>query len=158
MRKGIKKTAKILKNLIAIIIIILAIIPILLHSSKVQNFVAKSVISELSSKINSKLSIKSIEYIMFDKIKINKLYIEDQQKDSLVFIDVLYAHFGLKDLFYGKISFTALELNRLRVNLKVDSSGHNNIDFLLKILSSCKVPLDIEKEIYIEELKKLYKI
>ena len=131
MPKGIKKTAKILKNLIAIIIIILAIVPILLYSSKVQNFVAKSVISELSSKINSKISIESIEYVMFNKIKINKLYIEDQQKDSLIYIDELNAHFSLKDLFYGKVLFTTLELNKLRANLKVDNSGHNNIDFLL---------------------------
>ncbi len=131
MSKGIKKTAKILETIVACIILIFAILPILLQNSRIQNFIAQTVTNELSAKLSSKVSVGSIEYKLFNTVRLNDFYIEDLEKDTLLFVNEANANFNFWKLFKGKILFTGLEFQHLQGNLKVDTLGHSNLDFVI---------------------------
>ena len=131
MSKGIKKTAKILETIVACIILIFAILPILLQNSRIQNFIVQTVTNELSTKLNSKISVGLIEYKLFNTVRLNDFYVEDLEKDTLLFVNEANANFNFWKLFKGKILFTGLEFQHLQGNLKVDTLGHSNLDFVI---------------------------
>ncbi len=130
--KGIKKTLKILRISVALIIIIFATIPILLQSSKIQDFVTQTIVRELSNKLHTKVTISNIEYKLFNEIAINNLYVEDLQQDTLLFTKQASARFNFWKFFRGKILFTSIEFNELNGNLVVDTAGHSNLDFVIQ--------------------------
>jgi len=132
MPKGIKKLAKILEFIVAFIILIAAALPILLHSSEIQNYLAQAITKELSTKIKSKVTIGSIEYKLFNTVQLNNFYVEDLEQDTLLFVEHANADFSFWKLFNGKILFTEIEFDKLQGNLKVDTLGHSNLDFIIK--------------------------
>jgi hypothetical protein len=132
MLKGIKKTAKILRFVITCVAFVAALIPILLQFSGVQNFVAQTVTDELSRKLHSHVSIGSIEYKLFNKIQLDDFYVEDLQKDTLLFVKQSKAGFDFWQMFHGKILFNSLEFDQLNAHLKVDKQGHTNLDFVIE--------------------------
>lgn len=138
MLKDIKKSAKILKVIVSIVVMILAIIPILLSNNRIQNFVAQIVSSELSSKLQTKVSVGTVEYGLFNSLKINDLYVEDLQHDTLIFVDQTKTHFNLRQLLNGHIIINSLEFKKLYGNLKVDTLGHTNFEFVIKAFESPK--------------------
>lgn len=138
MVKGIKKTAKILKIFVACILLILATIPILLSNNRVQNFIVQSVTHELSTRLKSKVTVGKIEYKLFNSVKLNDLYVQDLERDTLIYVDETKANFNLRAIFSGKIIFTGLEFKNLYGNLKVDTTGHTNLDFVIKAFKTPK--------------------
>ena len=153
MVKDIKKSAKTLIIIIAIVVFTLAIIPILLSNNRIQNFVAQLVTKELSTKLHSKVSIGAVEYKLFNSIKINDLYIEDLEHDTLIYVDQTKAHFNFRQLFNGRIIVNGLEFKHLFGNLKLDKSGHSNFDFVIKAFESPKKDSTSTVEYKINHLK-----
>lgn len=132
MPKGIKKSTKIVVTIVAVIVLIMASVPILLQNSKIQNYIADKVVKELSSRLKSKVSVGDVNYRFFNTIKISDLYVEDLENDTLLHIDHTYANFSLRMLFKSKVMFTSLEFDKLTAHLKVDTLGHTNLDFVIK--------------------------
>ena len=134
--KGIKKEGKILGFGVDGIVLFLMLLFMLLQTSVMQNFIYNAVVSELSNKLHTKVSVGKIEYKLFNDIAVSDLYVEDQQKDTLLFVGHVDAHFNFWDFFKGKIIFTSVEINRLFGNLIIDKVGHSNLDFVIKAFKS----------------------
>ena len=130
--KGIKKTGKILGFSFAGIILFLALLLILLQNSLVQNYISKAVVSELSDKLHSKVTIGKIDYKLFNSISIQKFYVEDLQNDTLLYVNEVDAHFNLWKFFQGKILISSAECDRLFGNIVIDKAGHSNLDFVFE--------------------------
>ena len=130
--KGIKKRATILGFGIDGIILFLVLLLMQVQTGSIQRLVSKAIVSELSSKLHTKVTIGKIEYRLFNDIAIHDLYVEDQQKDTLLFVKRTDAHFKFWKFFQGKIIFTSIELNRFFGNLVIDKKGHSNLDFVIK--------------------------
>ncbi len=130
MPKGIKKSVKILIISASAIILLLASPFILLQFNKIQNFVVDSLTRELSISLNTRIEIGNVDYHFFNKLKIEDVYIEDQQQDTLLQIDRIYAGFNFWRLLRKKIVFSNLELDHFYANLKTDAGGKSNFDFL----------------------------
>jgi len=96
-----------------------------------QQFITNEIVSELSIKLNTKVSIGKIEYKLFNDIAIHDLYAEDQQKDTLIFVKNVDAHFKFWKFFQRKIIFTSVDLDQLYGNLIIDKKGHSNLEFVL---------------------------
>ena len=103
----------------------------MLQTSPIQNVLSKAIVSELSKKLHSKVSVGKIEYRFFNDVAIHNLYVEDLQKDTLLFVNQANAHFKFWKFFQGKIIFTSVDLNQLYANLIIDKSGHSNLDFVI---------------------------
>ncbi len=136
--KGIKKTLKISFNIVAAIILIFATLPILLHFSRVQNFLAQSIVNELSAKLHTKVTVGKIDYKIFNTVSIENLYVEDLQHDTLVYTKKIHANFSFWKFFQGKVKFTAIEIDQLHGNLILDTLGHTNLDFIIKAFEKPK--------------------
>ena len=81
------------------------------------------------------MEVGSVRYKFFNTLSVTDLYIEDLQQDTLLFINELDMNFKLFGMFRGKFVFNHIEMNGLCGNLTIDSSGINNLDFLLKAFS-----------------------
>jgi hypothetical protein len=99
MPKGIKKTTKIIIILVAIPLIVLASIPILLQNSKIQNYIARVVTTSLSEMLETKVTVGDVNYKLFNQISISDVYVEDRQKDTLLFVGDASSGFSFKQLF-----------------------------------------------------------
>ena len=153
MPKGIKNSRKILISIVTSIVIILAAIPILLQNSKIQNYIAQAVTKELSHKLKSKVTLGEIEYKLFNTVRINNLYVEDLEQDTLLFVNELNANFDFWKLLKSKIIFSSIEINKLRANLKVDTSGKTNLDFVIKAFQKPQTNDSLNIEYKIREIK-----
>ena len=104
----------------------------LLQTSMIQHFITKSIVSELSDKLHSRVRVGSIEYKLFNDISLTDLYVEDQHRDTLLFVGRADVHFKLWDFFQGKLIITSASFNRLFGNIIIDKAGHSNLDFVIK--------------------------
>ncbi|MDR3652138.1 MAG: translocation/assembly module TamB domain-containing protein [Paludibacter sp.] len=104
----------------------------LLQTSMMQQFISKTIVTQLAEKLHTKVTIGKIEYTLFNNISLHNLYIEDQQKDTLIFVKQADAHFKFWKFFQGKIIFTSVDLAQLYGNLIIDKNGHSNLDFVIK--------------------------
>lgn len=69
--KGIKKESKILGFGIDGIVLFLMLLFMLLQTSMIQNFIYKAVVSELSNKLHTKVTVGKIEYKLFNDIAVS---------------------------------------------------------------------------------------
>ena len=129
--KGIKKTLKIAGFSIGGIFLFLMLLFIALQTSPIQKVLSNAIVSELSKKLHSKVTVGKIEYQFFNDVAIHNLYVEDLQKDTLLYVNQANAHFKFWKFFSGKIIFTSIELNQLFANLRIDKTGHSNLDFVI---------------------------
>jgi len=134
--KGIKKTLKIAGFSIGGVILFLALIFILLQTSSIQKVLSDAITSELSKKLHTKVTVGKIEYRFFNDVAIHDLYVEDQQRDTLLFVKEANSHFKFWKFFHGKIIFNTIELNQLYGNLIIDKTGHSNIQFIIDSLAT----------------------
>lgn len=154
MLKGIKKSINIFLNLIAVIILIAAILPIALQNRRIQNYFSDIVEYELSAKINSKVTIGHIDYRLFNTIRLKEVYIEDLEKDTLLYVDKAYLSFQFRMFFEGKILFNAIELDQLNGNIKQYENGKTNLDFIIEAFKQPKTDtLKSEVEYQIEKFR-----
>lgn len=130
--KGIKKTLNILSKLVAVLTIIFATIPILLHFSKIQNYIADVVTQELTKKLDSEVHLEHIDYQLFNSIQLRNFSVQDLDNDTLLHVESLKARFKFWQLFRGNVIITGVELHDFNGNLKVDSLGKTNLDFVIK--------------------------
>lgn len=104
----------------------------------VQTLITRQVSSILSKKLDTKVSVESVDFKFFNRFIINGLYISDQKKDTLLSvnkIDVGLNYFSLKK---NTFHFGKVELDRLTFKLKQDTSGKLNLQFIIKALASQK--------------------
>ena len=97
----------------------------------IQNYIAKNVMSELSNKLHTKVTLGKIEYKLFNSISINDLYVQDLQKDTLLYIHKADAKFQFWKIFKGEIIINSVELDQFYGNLVIDTLGVSNLDFVI---------------------------
>lgn len=131
--KGIKKKFKILIITAAAITLLLAAPFILLQFSGIQNSVANYIAYSLSKKLDTRIEIGRVDYRFFNKLALTDLYIEDQSQDTLLHAGRLTTAFEFRSLFTKQLVFKRIEAEKLYGNIKTDSTGVSNIDFLFAV-------------------------
>ena len=84
------------------------------------------------------MSIGKVDYQFFNSFSFDSLYIQDQQKDTLLFVESGKADFDFWKFFSGKFIFKEINLNRLYGNLVIDTAGVSNLDFVIKAFQKPK--------------------
>ncbi|HMD00435.1 MAG TPA: hypothetical protein VKH37_09790, partial [Ferruginibacter sp.] len=117
------------------LLIVLAWIAI--HIPFVQNFIVKRMAADLSRKLHTKVSIKHVDFALFNKIELNGLLIEDRQQDTLLYAGT--AKINITDWFFlkDKATLKYVGLQNAIVNLKRSDSTWN-YQFLVDYFSSPK--------------------
>ncbi len=103
----------------------------LLSSSKVQNKIVDKVASSFSEKLNTKVSVGDVHYKLFNTFKLNDFYIEDLNKDTLLYVERAYAKFSPSQLFHKQLVFHSIKLDDVEANLRIFDDKTNNLQFLI---------------------------
>ncbi len=114
---------------------------ILVTSDTVQTYVAKRVAGYFSSEWHTDVSIGRIHLGFFDNIGIEQIYISDQNRDTLAFVDhigVVINNFSLKKRLFD---INQVIIKKAIFNYKQDSAG-TNFRFLTNYFSSADTVTD----------------
>ncbi len=107
-----------------------------LQFKPVQTFVAKKAAKYLSQELKTQVSIKSLYLKPFKSIVLEGLFIQDQQKDTLLYapkFDVDVSYFSLRERV---IDFNNIQLDNTTFYLKKYKSRKTNLDFIINYFNS----------------------
>ena len=136
MFKSIKKSLKYLTILIGIIILVPTFFYLIAQIPQVQTFIVKRITDHLSDQIKSTITIGSIDYSFFNKLRINDLLIKDYNNDTLAYSKKISAGFRRLDFRNKVIRLGQVELENPSVALITDTSGIMNLTWLINLLGS----------------------
>ncbi len=127
MRKGIKILGKIVAFTILLAIIIPVLLTLMLGLPFVQNFVVDQATAYISHNLETEVSIDRISIKGIRKIHLEGFYVEDYEKDTLMYagsVDAYFAQFGLRG---GGLVINDVEIDNARLFLRQTPSGDMNI-------------------------------
>ncbi len=102
-----------------------------LSRSSVQNYIVKNITTELSEKLKTTVSINNVEFRLFNTFRLHHFYIEDLQKDTLLFVESVDTKISLPNLLRKRIVINGIEINRLNGKYIVDANGKTNFQFVI---------------------------
>ncbi len=112
--------------------VIFGILVVLLQQPSFQTWTTKKVTNYLSEKLNTRVEIGRVDIDFFKKIVLEDIYIEDLQKDTLLYAQKLKADIGLFSFTGREIDITGIDLQNSKVNIKRTSSDSIfNFQFLI---------------------------
>ena len=88
-----------------------------LTSDKVETAAIRLVTNELSRGLGTDAHIGSVEYRFPARIRIRNIYVADQQGDTLLYLDEVYAHFRPLPLLNNEIRFSHVDVRGGVVNV-----------------------------------------
>lgn len=114
-----------------IIISIPLSVTLLLSSKVVQAYVVEQITNSLSEQLGTEVRIGSVKYNLFSTIKLNDIYLEDTENDTLACIQSFYADVKILPLFKKQVVVEAINVDEMDFRLKSDSTGRTNLQFLI---------------------------
>ena len=108
---------------------------IILYSSTVQTFLTHQIAAYLSKKLNTEVSIGAVDISLFKSVYLDRIFVRDQKKDTLVYmdrlaIDINDISFSQRSAFISRVSL----INPV-VHLSLDSTLRMNYSFIISAFS-----------------------
>ncbi|AFM03911.1 hypothetical protein Fleli_1487 [Bernardetia litoralis DSM 6794] len=129
-KKVFKKIAKVLMWIFGSIFGLLALIFILLFLPPVQDFLTEKAEVFLSKKLTTKVAVETIRLSLPLGLAINGLYIEDLQRDTLLYAGYFNANINPFALIDKTLQVTEIQLDDVYTNIWIAEDSTSNIDFL----------------------------
>jgi hypothetical protein len=108
----------------------------------------KRITGYLSDQIKSTITVGSIDYSFFNKLRINDLLIKDYNNDTLAYSKKISAGIRRLDLRNKIIRLGQVELEEPSVALIIDSAGLMNLTWLINMMSSSENTREKNKSIF----------
>lgn len=140
MHKVIKISGKILLAAILFVLFFPLVLSLLLAVPSVQNFVVDRAAKIVSRHLETTVSIDRIRVGFAGRIRVEGLYVEDYERDTLLYaqrLDAFLPHLGLTGL---GLRFTSGELDGAKLFLRETASGEMNVRQLVARLSNPDKP------------------
>ena len=131
-----KRIYVILLTLLGCILVTLGLSVLFLKSGRIQTAAVRLATDELSRGLKTNISIGSVQYDFPMRITLKDIYIEDQQRDTLLYIKDFYTHFSPMALRNQHLCFPSIELGTVRANVYQLPSGKYNYEFLVDAFAS----------------------
>lgn len=103
-----------------------------LQNKQLQRSVVDQITHSLSSQVGSEVDIEEIEWNFPNSFVLKNVYIEDLQKDTLLYVNRTKVTINLLQLLYSKISFRTIQFTGLDAKLSVDSTDTPNFQFFIE--------------------------
>jgi len=129
----IKKTIKAILWVLVVFVLIFLIVAGVIQIPAVQNKIVNYATTFVNNKTNTKVQIKNLSISFPKAVLIEGLYLEDVQKDTLLYAKKAKINIVLKDLLFNKICINNIELTDMNLNLyNSKSDSLFNYNFLIK--------------------------
>lgn len=115
-----------------------------LTSDRVETSAVQIVTRELGRSLGTEAHVDAIQYRFPMRMYIHGIYIEDQQGDTLLYVDEVYAHFSPLSLRRKAIRFSHVRVKDGVVNVYRQSDGVYNYQFLADAFKTEKKEDDSE--------------
>lgn len=103
----------------------------------VQTWLVKRAALWLSSELQVQVAVKAVDIKFFRSVEIEGLFVQDQQRDTMVYIPVLTAEIGSFNFNTQKLVFSSITIDQARIGIKRYASPRAyNLDFLIDYFSS----------------------
>lgn len=131
-----RRLLHILYGFLIVIAVAIALVVIVLNSSKVQTGIVRVVTEQLSDQLQTEAHISSFDYDFPNHLHIDDIFIADRQGDTLLAISHATVNFRLLDFFARKVTISEIELRHGKVNILKDIAEVRNFDFILDYFKS----------------------
>lgn len=137
---GSTRLAKVRKTFAVIVVVFSVLLFLLLGSflilrhHKVQTYIAGIVANNLSDMLQADVQIRHIHYRPLNHLSLDSLYISDQRRDTLAFIEKADVSINLLQLRKERVDLPSIELQNPYINLQSLPDSTLNCQFLLDIL------------------------
>ena len=151
----LRKTGKIFLYIVSGVFILVVLSLIFITTKTGKNFVRKRAESYLTTKLHTKISIGSIDYSLPKWVELKNLYIEDQNKDTLLFGEELSVDLEMLKLISGNTHLRKVALKNILINVNrqkndslfnyqfiVDAFTGNKSTTTIKDTAALKLSLD----------------
>jgi len=106
-----------------------------LLNKNIQNYLANKITSGLSGYFNTKVVIGNVGFDMLNRLVIHNIYIEDQNKDTLLYSNKLILALNSINIKSKQINIEKVELENAYIHLFIDSTKTVNLKFIIDKLS-----------------------
>ena len=118
------------------LLICIIIFAFLIRTSTFQTFLAEKVVSFLSKELNTKIELKGLEIILFDKVSLNGVLILDMKKDTLLYAESILLTLDDYDLNKNSFDIGEIKLSKGSIYLNRNKkNGSYNYEFLADYFS-----------------------
>ena len=133
MKQFYSKSLKVFLWIIAGLLSLVILLIILINFSFVQNIIKNQIVGYLKNKTKTEISLEKVRIAFPNDISLNKLYVADLKKDTLLYADKLNVNLNLFALiFSNKVEIKDLELSTVTANIKrVNPDTTFNFSFLV---------------------------
>jgi hypothetical protein len=121
----------------AIVVVILPVsVYLIFRLPNVQTWVSTKISSYIAEKINTKVTLKGVDISIFDHLIFEKLYIEDQKQDTLLYFNKFAVNINEISIAKQFIFLDAVKLDHFVTHLYSDSLGVSNYQFIIDQFTS----------------------
>ena len=129
-RSTAKKIFVVITLLLGILLSLFVGSVMLLQHPTIQTYLIGRLTNNLSESLNVDVRIQRIHYQPLNQLTIDSIYISDQQRDTLAFIEQVNIRIDLLQFADDRIDFDNIQLQRPYINLQSINDSTLNCDFL----------------------------
>lgn len=140
-----RKVLKILSRILLVLLLLLITVWFLIQLTPVQNWLTKKASNWLSNELKTEVSVKHVEFSLFNKVLLEGVLVKDRNKDTLAYIGRAGAN--VNDWFFlrDKIELSYISLEQTNFYLHRSDSVWN-YQFLVDYFSSPSASKDTTKQ------------
>lgn len=105
------------KTLLFLFLFIILLI-ILIQTPPVQNFIRKQAVNYLEKKLDTKVGIGRLYINFTKKVVLENVYVEDRQKDTLLYGGKIKVDVSIVDLIFGDLQINQVQLEDMTAKIK----------------------------------------
>ena len=152
MHKGIKILGMVVSAIILLLIFLPVVATLVLNIGSVQSAMAKRASAYVSEYLGAPVSIDELEFDLFSKVNIRGFYVEDYDKDTLLYVAHAKADInGLNISKYG-LRLEDAEATGVKFYLRELSTGQMNISALVEKLRN-REKQESDFRLYVDDLE-----
>lgn len=108
------------------------------QSSVVQTFLVRQIANNLSERLNTRISLKSVDIRFFNQLILNEFLIEDQQQDTLFYVGRMAASIDDLSVKRKMINLSSLDMEQTKLFVSLTEENLPNYKFIFDALRSNK--------------------
>ncbi len=119
----LRKSLKVVVWIIASFLIAFSVMALLIQIPSIQTKIVGYATTFISGKTHTKVEIEKIGISFPKSVVIERLFLDDLQKDTLLSADRAIVNISLFDLFYNKITINSCEIEEATINFHSSKTG-----------------------------------
>lgn len=136
MKKYLQRGLRVLLWTIGIIIILILLLLIAIQIPAVQNLIKDKAVTYLEEKIQTKVVIDDFEMGFPKKFILRGVYLENQQKDTLLYGKKIAVNINTFGLFSNKLEINSIDLESVVAKVSRNNRGDFSFDYIIKAFAS----------------------